>query len=149
MDQLPIEAGNIWLLVLVLALGWLVAAVYYRRLLAQARKQARGVEAERAHIDRQLARSESTVYSLQERLEETRFNLTAKQADLQLLARRYAQLDKEQPELRAVQPERLTSFQAMKANVAPPKASLKSVFKKPATRIDRKRVGSGKRVTER
>src|SRR3546814_399294 len=135
MDQLPIEAGNIWLLVLVLALGWLVAAVYYRRLLAQARKQARGVEAERAHIDRQLARSESTVYSLQERLEETRLNLTAKEADLQLLAQRYAQLDKEQAELRAVHTERLTSFQEMKANFEQSREQLKAEFQNLANQI--------------
>src|SRR3546814_15837801 len=137
MDQLPIEAGNIWLLVLVLALGWLVAAVYYRRLLAQARKQARGVEAERAHIDRQLARSESTVYSLQERLEETRLNLTAKEADLQLLAKRYAQLDKEQAELRDVHTERMTRFKEMKANFEQSREQLKAAVQNPAKKKKR------------
>src|SRR3546814_20723588 len=111
------KAVNMWFLCLSLGFDWLVAAVYYRRLLAQSRKQARGVEAERAHIDRQLARSASTVYSLQERLEETRLNLTAKEADLQLLAQRYAQLDQEQAELRAVHTERMTSFQEMKAKL--------------------------------
>src|SRR5690606_12601842 len=103
MDQLPMDVGGIWTLALAAAAGFLMAAVYYRRLLAQAndgmtvlqnlakqrgelltelraeldqaRNQVIGVESEKMHIDRQLARSESTVQSLQERLDEARLSV--------------------------------------------------------------------------
>ncbi|MFW7340945.1 DNA recombination protein RmuC [Pollutimonas sp. H1-120] len=163
MDQLPMDADSIWLLVLAVAAGFIMAAMYYRRLLAQARdgmtvlqnlakqrgeiltelraeldqakNQVIGVESEKVHIDRQLARSESTVQSLQERLEEARLSVTVKDADFQLLAQRYAQLDKELAEMQAVHAERQASFQEMKTSFEQSRAQLKMEFQNLANQI--------------
>ncbi|HWK71683.1 MAG TPA: DNA recombination protein RmuC [Burkholderiaceae bacterium] len=163
MDQLLMGTDGIWLLALAVAAGFITAAAYYRRILAQARagmddlrnlakqrgemltelrveldqakNQAIGVEAEKVHIDRQLARSESTVQNLQERLEEARLSVTVKDADYQLLAQRHAQLDKELAELRVVHAERQASFQEMKAGFEHSRAQLKTEFQNLANQI--------------
>src|SRR5690606_3262856 len=103
--------------------------------LDQAKNQAIGVEAEKVHIDRQLARSESTVQNLQERLEEARLSVTVKDADYQLLAQRHAQLDKELAELRVVHAERQASCQEMKAGFEHSRAQLKTEFQNLANQI--------------
>jgi DNA recombination protein RmuC len=163
MDQLPMDVGGIWSLALAAAAGFLMAAMYYRRLLAQAndgltvlqnlakqrgelltelraeldqaRNQVIGVESEKMHIDRQLARSESTVQSLQERLDEARLSVTVKDADFQLLAQRYAQLDKELAEMQAVHAERQASFLEMKASFEQSRVQLKTEFQNLANQI--------------
>ncbi|MGB3290575.1 MAG: DNA recombination protein RmuC [Burkholderiaceae bacterium] len=166
MNQLFVEMDGMGLPVLAAlaaVAGFIVAALYYRRILAQVRasldevcKQAeqRGemltgqraeldeaksraiaVEAEKAHIDRQLARSESTVQGLQERLEDIRLRMAAKESDYQLMAQRHAELDKELVQLRAVHAERLASFQEMKSGFEHTREQLKTEFQNLANQI--------------
>lgn len=101
----------------------------------QFRDQAQALDAEKLLIDRQLARSESMVQHVQERLDELRAALAAKEAGLHELASDKARLDKELTELQAIHTERMASYQEMKAGFEQSKEQLKIEFRNLANQI--------------
>ncbi|SHH41503.1 DNA recombination protein RmuC [Pollutimonas bauzanensis] len=106
-----------------------------RAQLEQAKNQLSIVGAEKGHIDRQLARSESTAQSLRERLDEAKAELAIKDADAQRLGLRAAQLDNELTELQAIYGEKIAGFQEMKASFEESKVQLKAEFQNLANQI--------------
>lgn len=99
------------------------------------RRSVSRLQAEKEDIDRELARSETTVQNLRERLEEVKGNLAIKDADLQGLSRRAAQLDNELTELQAIHNEKLSSFLEMKSAFEDSKVQLKIEFQNLANQI--------------
>lgn len=97
--------------------------------------QLGAVSAEKGHIDRQLVRSETTVLNLRERLDESKTDVALKDADLQKLNQRVAQLHNELTELQAVHTEKLASFLEVKAAFEESKIQLKAEFQNLANQI--------------
>jgi DNA recombination protein RmuC len=99
------------------------------------RRSVNLVRAEKENIDRELARSETTVQNLRERLEEAKDSLAIKDRDLQGLSQRAAQLDNELTELQAIHNEKLSSFLEMKSAFEDSKVQLKIEFQNLANQI--------------
>lgn len=91
--------------------------------------------AEKDHIDRQLARSESNEQNLRERLDEAKAELADMGADLKKSTQRAAQLDNELTELQAIHNEKLASFLEMKVSFEDSKKQLKTEFQNLANQI--------------
>lgn len=91
--------------------------------------------AEKDHIDRQLARSESNEQNLRERLDEAKAELADMGADLKKSIQRAAQLDNELTELQAIHNEKLASFLEMKVSFEDSKKQLKTEFQNLANQI--------------
>src|SRR5690606_20292017 len=106
-----------------------------RDALEQNRTQLVATEAARARLDRQLAHSESTIQSLQERLVEARSDLQAGEAARQSLQERLGSVDKDLIELQTIHAEKLASFQEMKASFEQSRAQLKIEFQNLANQI--------------
>ncbi len=158
-----IEPVEIWLIAAGLAVGVLLTILVMGRRLAQARNDAVqaqslvrqqgaqleqtrenleisrsqmvATEAARARLDRQLAHSESTVLSLQERLAEARSDIQAGETARQALLERLGQADRALVELQAIHSEKLASFQEMKAGFEQSRAQLKVEFQNLANQI--------------
>lgn len=94
-----------------------------------------GAEAERSRLDRQLARSESTIQGLQERVGELRAGRDVLEVERRRLGERVAGLDKELAELQAVHAEKLAGFQEMKAGFEQSRMQLKAEFQNLANQI--------------
>lgn len=103
--------------------------------LEESRSQVVAAEAARARLDRQLARSESTIQNLQERLAEARADLQAGDVERQALTHRVSQLDKDLIELQAIHAEKMVGFQEMKAGFEQSRAQLKIEFQNLANQI--------------
>ncbi|WP_233582855.1 DNA recombination protein RmuC [Candidimonas sp. SYP-B2681] len=163
MNQFSPEITSLLLATLAGLLGLAVAALYYRRVLAlvraelasvqyvaaqrgeqlmatraeldQSKSLNTGLAAEKGHLDRQLARSESAVQSLRERFDEARADLAIKEADFQNVTRRAAQLHNELTELQAIHGEKLASFREMKVSFEESRTQLKVEFQNLANKI--------------
>jgi DNA recombination protein RmuC len=103
--------------------------------LDQVRDHAHAAEAEKGLAERQIARHESTIESLQIRLDEARVDTAVKEADLQKAAQRLAQLENERTELRAVHTEKLAAFQEISAAFEQSKVHMKAEFQNLANQI--------------
>lgn len=128
MNHLTPELTGILLAIAGVLSGAIVAFVLSRRSVSL-------VRAEKENIDRELARSETTVHNLRERLEEAKDNLAIKERDLQGLSQRAAQLDNELTELQAIHNEKLSSFLEMKSAFEDSKVQLKIEFQNLANQI--------------
>ncbi|PLC49899.1 DNA recombination protein RmuC [Pollutimonas subterranea] len=116
-------------------LGFILAVLIERRGLHAVRDALARAQGEIAHIDRQLASSESTVAGLRERLDDARTDIAMKDAELQKLHQRLIQLSNEMTELQAVHTEKLASFQEMKASFETSKVQMKTEFQNLANQI--------------
>jgi DNA recombination protein RmuC len=143
--------------------GLIVAAIYFRRAVAtmrtnlalsQSLAEQRGetltalrlqldesknrtiaLDAEKGHAERQLARSESEVKSLHERLDEMRQNLTLKEHALQGVTDRLAVVEKELIELTTTHAQKLLNFDEQKQTFEQAKQQLKIEFQNLANQI--------------
>src|SRR5690606_4026672 len=124
MYPLSIEPTGVLLGVAGILVGAAGAAWFFRGVLARLRVEQLA-----------LARLESTVQSLQERLDEARDQLAGKEAQQQTLTLRASRLENELVELQAIHAEKLISFQDMKAGFEQSRAQLKTEFQNLANQI--------------
>ncbi len=99
------------------------------------RRGLRALGDEKGHLDRQLARSESTAQNLRERLDEAKDTLAARDAQAQQLSQRAARLDNELTKLRAIHEEKLAGMLDMQATFEASKVQLKTEFQNLANQI--------------
>ncbi|HUG58497.1 MAG TPA: DNA recombination protein RmuC [Candidimonas sp.] len=128
MNDITPEMTRILLVVAGALLGAIAAFIVSRSSLSRER-------AEKDHIDRQLARSESNEQNLRERLDEAKAELVDMGADLKKSTQRAAQLDNELTELQAIHNEKLASFLEMKVSFEDSKKQLKTEFQNLANQI--------------
>lgn len=135
MYPLSIEMTGVLLGLACALAGAGAAALFFRRVLATAHAERLATDLEKNHAERELARLESTVHSLQERLEEARDHLAARDAQQQTLMLRASRLENELVELQAVHAEKLISFQDMKQGFEQSRVQLKTEFQNLANQI--------------
>lgn len=116
-------------------LGFIVAVLVAQPRSRTVRDALARAQEEIAHLDRQLASSDSTIVGLRERLDDTRTNVAMKDVELDALRQRLVRLSNELTELQAVHSERLASFQEMKASFETSKVQLKTEFQNLANEI--------------
>ncbi|MGB6103168.1 MAG: DNA recombination protein RmuC [Pusillimonas sp.] len=100
-----------------------------------ASRRVSSITADKDLAERQLARLESTVQGLRERLDEGRRALAASDAERQQLVQQSSRLQNELVELRAIHTEKLASFQAMKEGLDESRAQLRTEFQNLASQV--------------
>lgn len=93
------------------------------------------LSAEKGLLDRQLARSESDVHGLRERLEEARADAARKEQASQAVAGRLAAADKDLVELRTVHAEKMAAYKEVQQSFEQTRQQLKTEFQNLANQI--------------
>lgn len=153
-----------WLLALIgLLVGLLVALVCFRRMLTrlrtdltlsqvsntqrgetitalradldQLRTKSIALDAEKGHVERQLARAESDATSLRERLEEAKVGLAGKEAALLATSERLNEVDRELAEMSTIYKQKVAHFEELKVSFEESRAQLKTEFQNLANQI--------------